>query len=155
MALLPDLIRLPKLIREEDLYIEGSEYGREDDPHVTLLYGLKTDDPKEVKTKIEAWFGTLTEVELQGVGCFEPEERPFDVVKINIALSSVLGSMNKALRELPFENDFPDYHPHATLAYVKKGLGKNYVGLKTPKIAKVSKIVFSDSSDKKTTLWKP
>ena len=154
MALLPSLLNLPKLIREEDLYTEEEGYGREDDTHVTLLYGLENDDPKESKEAIQQWFGKLTHVQLDGVGIFENDDKPYDVVKINVIADETLKAINAALRQLPNNNKFPDYKPHATLAYVKKGKGKNYVGLKMPKEAAVEKIVFSNSKSEYTTLWK-
>ena len=33
---------------------------------------------------------------------------------------------NKALSTLPFHSDYPDYHAHMTIAYLKKGAGKKY-----------------------------
>jgi hypothetical protein len=30
------------------------------------------------------------------------------------------------LKKFPFTSDYPDYHPHITLAFVKPGKGKKY-----------------------------
>jgi len=30
------------------------------------------------------------------------------------------------MAEYPHTTDYPDYHPHMTIAYVKKGMGKKY-----------------------------
>jgi 2'-5' RNA ligase len=35
--------------------------------------------------------------------------------------------INEKLSILPHTTDFPDYNPHITIAYVKKGKGKKYV----------------------------
>ena len=157
LALLPDLENLSKMIREEDLYTEeGKEYGRESESHVTVLYGLDPEEvgSKECRQKLEPWFGSVSQVELLDVSVFENEDKPYDVVKIDVRVTDGLKAMNASLRELPYESDFPDYHPHVTLAYVLKGKGKNYIGLKMPKSAEISKIVLSDPEGKRSTLWK-
>jgi hypothetical protein len=33
---------------------------------------------------------------------------------------------NKDLQQYPFTSNFPDYHPHMTIAYLKPGTGKRY-----------------------------
>lgn len=35
--------------------------------------------------------------------------------------------INKKLKELDYKNDYPDYTPHITLAYVKSGEGEKYI----------------------------
>jgi hypothetical protein len=40
----------------------------------------------------------------------------------------VLYDINKELTDnFPFTTNFPDYHPHCTIGYLKKGEGKKYV----------------------------
>ena len=38
-----------------------------------------------------------------------------------------LHECNSDLRKYPHTNDFPDYHPHLTIGYIKKGKGQKYV----------------------------
>jgi 2'-5' RNA ligase len=38
-----------------------------------------------------------------------------------------LHEINKELSELPHTTNFPDYHPHATVAYLKKGKAADYI----------------------------
>lgn len=109
-------------IEDEDLH----EYGKEKDPHVTILYGIHDDETS--LDEIKALFSKLgkqeIEISLTEINLFENEE--YDVVKINIE-SVDLHFLNKELRKLPHTSSFPDYKPHMTIAYVKPGTGKKYV----------------------------
>jgi 2'-5' RNA ligase len=115
-------------IKEDDIYRgkEGDKrsYGLEDKPHVTLLYGLENDkvDPDKVM-KICTSF-EYTDIRLHNISLFEGDD--YDVLKFD-ADSEVLHQINAALSKLPHHTDFPDYHPHATIAYLKAGTGKDYV----------------------------
>lgn len=110
-------------IPESEIYSEKG-YGREDEPHVTVLYGLTTDDSKQAE-KALAGIGPIT-FRLGKVSVFENED--YDVLKIDVA-GPDLHRANKKLRdEVPFENDYPDYKPHVTIAYLKPGMGKKYAG---------------------------
>ena len=130
-------------ISQEDIYkVEGKNYGLQSRPHLTLLYGLH----KEVTDKqIQKCFDGMTEddfkVQIDGVSLFENPE--FDVVKLGVIKSNELEQVNKNLSELPNSNQFPEYKPHITLAYVKKGLGKKYEDPNYKyQIKNISKIVY-------------
>jgi 2'-5' RNA ligase len=110
-------------IGDDDLYTgkdnEG-RYGREDEPHVTVLYGLHADiKDDDIEEKIKNM--SAPEIKLQKVSPFENDD--FDVVKFDVE-GDGLFDMNKDFVKLPHTSDYPDYHPHATIAYVKKGKGK-------------------------------
>jgi len=117
------LLSLAKLIPDYEL---GND-GREDDPHVTVKYGLHTDDPKkvaEVVGGVGAVHGTLTEV-----NAFYGEEtgKDYDVLIVKVS-SPELHDLNSWIAErLEHTDTWPDYKPHATIAYLKKGLAKKYV----------------------------
>jgi hypothetical protein len=53
--------------------------------------------------------------------------------------------VNAELAKLPHTTNFPDYHPHATIGYLKPGTGKKYVELFKDKQYEVvpEKIVYS------------
>jgi hypothetical protein len=106
----------------------GPEYGLEDKPHITALYGLTDADPEPVRKLLEE-FGKVTAT-LGEVSLFENADKPYDVVKVDIH-GEDLKRLNERLRTLPHSSDFPDYHPHLTIAYVKKGTGQKYVGKKS------------------------
>lgn len=115
---------IQELIKDDELYTGGKNMGREDDPHITLLYGLHdTIEDKEIKEVVEGF--ESFDVELKKVDIFENDE--FDVVKFSIT-NKDLNKYNKELKEFPYTSDFPDYKAHATIAYVKKGLGKEIMG---------------------------
>ena len=114
-------------IPDAELYTEPDDdsYGRETDPHVTIRYGLDTDDTAKLAEAfsnagpIHAAFGK--------VSIFETDD--YDVVKVDLE-SPDLHSANKLVGEtesVPGET-FKDYKPHITIAYVKKGEGAKYVG---------------------------
>ena len=49
-----------------------------------------------------------------------------DVVKFDI-ISSDLDNLNKLMIDnFDYTNDYPEYHPHTTIAYVLPGKGKKY-----------------------------
>lgn len=116
------------MIDDEDIYeVEGDRgYGREDEPHVTLLYGLHTNIPdktiEDISKEIE-----IVELKLKKISIFDTHDK-FDVVKFDIIGDSkkALSKMNKEYVKLPHTTDYPDYHPHTTIAYVKSGTGKKY-----------------------------
>jgi 2'-5' RNA ligase len=115
------------MIADDDLYIKEGDlsYGREDTPHVTILYGLHADIPDStIKELIDEMEGPT--LNLKKISIFENEE--YDVVKFDIIGDSKkrLSKMNAKFAKLPHTTDYPDYHPHSTIAYVKKGKGKQY-----------------------------
>jgi len=122
------------LIDDEDLYEEEGDqtYGREDDPHVTILYGLHANVSDD---KIEELVNEIdpTKLLLKEISIFEGDK--YDVVKFDITGVSKgrLSSMNAKFVKLPHTTDYPDYHPHATIAYVKSGKGKKYTQTLTAK----------------------
>jgi len=106
-------------ISDEDLTGDG----RGDDPHVTVLYGLHSYDPTEAEEILE----TLSplKIELGLISSFS-DNPDFDVIKIDIT-GKDLFKANELLKELPYTSKY-EYHPHMTLAYVKKGHCKELIG---------------------------
>ncbi len=78
------------------------------------------------------------------------ETPDYDVVKFDVE-SEQMSKLNKLMTDnFDYTNDYPDYHPHMTVAYVKKGMGKKYD--KKQKSIKMhgNKIIYSPAgSDKK------
>lgn len=114
-------------IPDTEIYEDPNDdsYGREKEPHVTVRYGMDTLDPKEIAPAFEG-FGPI-KAKMGKVSIFETDK--YDVVKVDIE-SEDLQAANKRVGEtveLPGET-FKGYKPHATIAYVKKGEGKKYVG---------------------------
>ena len=93
-------------------------------------------------------------MEISGISLFENPE--FDVVKLEVNKTPKLEEIYKNLSEFPNSNQFPDYKPHITIAYVKKGLGQKYVDPNYKyQIKNISKIVYvrPDKSEYNIQLW--
>lgn len=129
-------------ISENDLYYKENKSGYELDPHVTILYGLHTNEFSDVETilKKEKEF----EIKLGKISKFENED--YDVLKIEVE-SDKLRKLNDKLKDLKYTSTYNGYKPHCTLAYVKKGKCENLVGNKEffGKKIKIKEIVFSPS----------
>ena len=107
-----------QLIKEEDLYLEGNEYGRESDSHVTIRYGfLKDLNELDVRHLIKGQKQFM--IELFGLDKFDSSPK-YDVAMFKVN-SPVLKQLNEASGKFLNENDYPDYKPHMTLAYTQKG----------------------------------
>ena len=152
---------IKNIINKEDVYdVEG--FGFEEDPHVTILYGILPDkhSPEDAKEKLlETNIDLHRYYELKHISIFESKD--YDVVKFDLKDCDEVYELNKYCTEVfDYENDHPDYHPHVTIAYVKKGKGKDYIQkLTEPLIVEPSKLVYSypnedGSKNKKDTIIK-
>jgi 2'-5' RNA ligase len=137
-------------IADEDVYKPDDEqYGKETWPHVTVLYGIVSEDFDAVYLLLENEKSATISFDNK-TSIFEQDE--YDVVKIDVK-SEELKKMNKMLwDEFEVKTDHPDFHPHLTIAYVKKGTGEKYNGLEVHlKPVKVSEMVFSNHNREKQT----
>lgn len=115
-------------ISDEEIYVtyEDPTFGREDEIHITVLYGIHTDNYDEVKSILEN-AGPAKII----LGKTEVFSNPFkfDVLMIE-AFSNELIYLNNKLREqLKFTNNYMQYNPHVTVSYVKKGKGWKHRGV--------------------------
>ncbi|GEM_PF-5427924 len=128
-----------RLIPDSDLYIDPNDpsYGREDTPHITVKYGLHTESSEEVRKVVQMSGIPKITAQLGKVSIFPGKgDTPYDVVKLDVTSSDTvnllkhdLPTLNQSLSEsLKVTDTHPKYIPHITLAYVKKGQGKKYVG---------------------------
>ena len=109
-------------IPEEDL---ASDEGIEDDAHVTVKYGLHTDDAADVSDVLDD-FDTTIELELGETRCFEGDE--YDVLYVEVN-SPTLAQLNEHISQsLEVTDTHDEYVPHATIAYLQPGAGAKYVG---------------------------
>lgn len=142
------ILAMGGLIRDEDL----ADDGREDEPHVTLLYGLHGRDPVPAG-ELLAGSGPVR-MKLGKVSFFPGgEDKDYDVLKVDVDSKDLIW-LNRRLKKLPSTETFK-YNPHATIAYVKKGLGKKYADAFGPLNIEVEAtgVVFSDPSHQQT--WLP
>jgi 2'-5' RNA ligase len=121
----PEMEKIHTLIDPVDIYTEEGDrsYGLEDEPHTTLLYGLhegvSDQDIKNVLGKFE--FGPCI---IQNASTFNNEK--YDVLKFDVKGDN-LHEANEELKKYPYTSNFPDYHPHMTIAYLKPGKAKKYI----------------------------
>jgi hypothetical protein len=122
----PEMANLHGQINGDDVYSEDG-FGLETEPHTTLLFGLHDEVTTEQVAEILSGFsfGACT---VRNPSLFE--NPLYDVLKFDVEGAS-LHDANAKLRTYPYTTDYPDYHPHLTVGYLKKGLGKVY----TPKFA--------------------
>jgi len=118
--------KITSVIKPEDIYTVGNDYGIEKEPHLTILYGFHDEVTSEEVFKLfkENMPMKPIEVRIKGISVFENPE--FDVVKFDVN-SPELTKLNGIMRQLPNTTKFPEYRAHITIAYVKKGEGKKYV----------------------------
>ena len=155
-ANVPDWDKLVKrIVKEEDVYDdpqEPGEYGYEENPHITVIYGLHHDEivDQGVVYNIIQETPSITS-SIKEIDIFENDDRPYDVVKFNIKPTQTLLNKRDEFLEMPNTQTFPEYHPHCTIAYVKKGEGKKYKRLlKDPIKIKFDKGVYSDPDYRKS-----
>lgn len=130
-------------IPDDDL----AEDGRETTPHITIKYGIHAKCCKEIEA-LE--LPESITVILGKTSLFENDSG--DVLKIDVE-SSGLVDLNKLIaNSVKVTDTFPDYHPHATIAYLKPGMGKKYEGDDTFNgITATFKCIYFSSSDDKIT----
>ncbi len=144
-------------IDDDDLYTGDNDeiYGLEDEPHVTVLYGVHDNevDFEDIKNAVDKKMSEPIRAKVKGVSIFENKD--YDVVKLEIE-SDQLNELNSMIREnFPYTNNFPDYNPHMTIAYVKPGMGKKYVSnFKDPFEIQSNEMFYSSPSGDKVN-WMP
>lgn len=124
----PKMEKLHSIISKSDIYTEEGDikYGLEDEPHITLLYGLSKDVTlDQVKDKLKDFKFGPEKLVAYNASLFENKDKPYDVLKFDIK-GQILSAINEQLKTLPFKSDFPNYHPHMTIGYIKKGEGQKY-----------------------------
>lgn len=132
-----------KNIKEKDL----ADHGREDEPHVTILYGLHTNDVKEVQKVLKNTKGGS--FKLGKVTKFDNPE--YDVIKLSVT-GSALHKLNSLCKKLEHTSSYPNYTPHCTIAYVKKGTCDHLLGKEifADEKCELDEIQFSSASGVKT-----
>lgn len=127
----PQLKSIQNNIDKEDIYEDPNDdnFGLENDPHCTLLFGLhKEVTTEQVKDIINNF--TFTNLTPLNISKFSTNPK-YDVLKYDIGYTikggNYLNKINKELRKLPHTSNFPDYHPHSTIGYLKPGTADKYI----------------------------
>ena len=114
-----------KKIDKDDLHVDKKDwhgYGIEENPHITVKYGLETEDADEVKEALRGQSGG--EVSFDDVEIFENDEHDVLVMRMR---SKDLTRLHKTLKKnLKNEESYPVYKAHVTIAYLLVGKGEEY-----------------------------
>jgi len=122
----PEMNKIHDAIDPKDIYEdpEDDSYGLEDEPHVTLLFGLREevtdDDVKKVLDKF-----TFEPIKIKELSSFDNDV--YDVLKFSVDGGGNLGDANKEFKKFPYTSNYPDYHPHMTVAYLKSKTAKKWI----------------------------
>lgn len=119
---------LKKRIDKDDLYLgteeDGDRYGIEEEPHVTLVPCLDNDidldELKKLLMPLDEYTCMLTDVSV-----FQCED--YDVLKCDIGSVALYQSNEEIRKVYQSHSEHQDYHPHLTVAYLKRGCGEKYV----------------------------
>jgi 2'-5' RNA ligase len=112
---------LHEKIDKNDLH----EAGLEKEPHVSIIYGLKSDKIEDIKIMEFVQRNLIPlSIVLDEISLFENEK--FDVLKFSVKNDLLNSYHEKFKKSFPNEVKF-SYNPHATIAYLKNGTGKKYL----------------------------
>jgi hypothetical protein len=109
-----------RIVPPQNLYTDPEDptFGYENEPHVTVKYGFEPDIDKLDVARILKGVAPFM-VKLKALNLFENDK--FDVVKFEVDHHPILAELRKRCDAYPNSDKYPDYKPHMTLAYVKKG----------------------------------
>lgn len=147
----PELNDITDNLDIKDIYNKNNEYGIEDEPHITLLYGLHEDvNENDVISTMKKY--KVDNIILHNVSVFYNEE--YNVLKFDVKYKNdndFLHRINEDLRKYPHTNKYLKYHPHSTISYIKKGMSKKYIDMFKGKeyIVKPNSFVYSKTDGTK------
>lgn len=114
---------LRELTDKNDIHPKNDEAIKGDNCHVSLLNGIKPgtkfEEFKECLKPLNSYRIILTNISI-----FECEE--YDVLKIDVKCPELEKTNNRLKKVVEYEDKFPNYHPHITIAYLNKGSGEKY-----------------------------
>lgn len=91
-------------------------YGREDDPHITILYRLTPHHLPLLQQFLSK--EKPIEIALSNISLFNKDY--FDVLKIDVESQALHLINQRLINEMQVEKQYPIYIPHVTLAFLKK-----------------------------------
>jgi hypothetical protein len=141
-----DVLALTDAIPDDEL----ADKGREDQPHITVKYGLHTNDPEEVAVVVQE--SGPVRVLLGELAIFSAEE--CDVLKIDVRSAGLQALNHNIADSLEHTDSHPEYQPRITLAYLQPGEGEKYCGPceLTGETRLLTRLVFSDQDGEQTRI---
>ena len=128
--------------------------GLETRPHITVLYGLETEDVADVLPLLSAVESPIEAV-VQGLEVFRPDGKDYDVLVHRVACPGAIRVHERLVGALAHVTTHPVYQPHLTLGYVQRGLGGQYGTLQTGlegMVLRFWEVEFNSSDDVRTTI---
>jgi hypothetical protein len=149
----PEIKTFHELIQPHELYApETGGYGLENEPHITLLFGLHSDEIDDENVLDACKVKSYGNVTLKKVSLFKNPE--FEVLKFDVD-GEDLHYVNKILTKYPHTNKYPEYHPHCTIGYLKPGAGDEVlkrIKMGKPYSIKPKSIVYSKPNNIRKTI---
>ena len=151
--------KITKQINEKDLYKEENgagdwTHGIEDKPHLTVKYGLEFDEPDKVIDALKKEKGG--NVKIKEVEIFDNEK--YDVLVARCESKALDKIHDRLTKVLNVEDNYPEYKPHITIAYFKKGKAEKYEDMVVKEFINLklsfdfNEITFEDRKDKDTPI---
>lgn len=138
-----EMIKLQNEICPCEIYDLEPGHGLETEPHITILYGIHEQKSKPIIDKINLRPVTF---KISNISLFENEK--YDVLKFGVS-GKDLHALNKEVCDnCEYTNNYPDYKPHCTIAYLMPGTGRSYTSLKNDLVGKEfvsNKFIFSNA----------
>lgn len=104
----------------------------EDDPHITVKYGVDPSIPVSEVRRVLSGIGPINVV-LGRTSLFELPDQ--EVLKLEVTSPSLITANLLVRKHLKCIDTYPTYIPHVTLAYLKTGSGSKYEGIMIPKLS--------------------
>lgn len=120
-----------------------AEDGLETNPHVTIKYGLTSDDTEAIKQLAVNY--QPFHIQTGNTSLFLTNN-DFDVVKVEVE-GDTLRQLNSHIASVGSVNTQSGYNPHLTIAYVKPGLGVKYLELLLPRQSIMVSTISHSTSD--------
>lgn len=100
------------------------EYGFSEEPHITLQYGFHNARSMYVAKRLKRQSPVV--VQFGPTSLFHGKD--YDVLKLEVWSPDLHALRPVAKKRLVVTETHPEYSPHVTIAYLKKGRGRKYVG---------------------------
>jgi 2'-5' RNA ligase len=142
-------------IKDEDIYQEqeGDIYGRQKNPHLTLLFPIVDKNPNLSFKVLDKVLIRPINIKVNKIDFFESEK--YDVLKFSVITNTYLDNIHSELKENIENGDkFDVYRPHITIAYLKKGSAKKYCRDINLELKNQTNIVFTNNGSEIKYKWK-
>jgi 2'-5' RNA ligase len=142
-----------RYLPDDAIYTDPDDpsFGRENEIHATVLYGIHEDSPDKVAALLEEQKPFACA--LGRVNLFQTNPK-FDVVKAEVRSRELHRLHNRLKESLEVTDKYPVYRPHVTIAYVQPGAANRLKGggAFLGRSFEVREIIFSSHAGKKTKL---